>query len=50
MMVNGVYWSLGMSDQITPDLDVSIVGEYDPAEIGFGGHKKGLKPWDHTMK
>lgn len=50
MMVNAVYWSMGMSSQITPDLNVSLVGEYNPAEIGFGGHKKGLKPSDHLLK
>ncbi len=50
MMVNSVYWSLGMSAHITDDLKVSIVGEYDPAPIGFGGHKTGLKPEDHAMK
>lgn len=50
MMINAVYWSMGMSNKITPNLDVSIVGEYDPAHIGFGGHKKGLKPADHALK
>lgn len=47
MMVNAVYWSMGMSSHITPDLNVSLIGEYNPAEIGFGGHKKGLKPSDN---
>lgn len=50
MMVNSVYWSLGMSNKITPNLDVSIVGTYEPVPIGFGKHKKGLKPSDHALQ
>jgi len=29
--------------------DVTIIGEYDPNPIGFGGFKKGLKPADHRL-
>ena len=28
---------------------VDLIGEYDPAPIGFGGYKKGLKPADHKL-
>ena len=47
MMVNSMFWGLGMEDKITADLDVSIVGEYKPTKFGFGGFRKGLKPSDY---
>ncbi len=49
LLVNAIYWGLGMEDQIPEQARVDIVGQYDPAPIGFGGHKKGLKPEDHAM-
>lgn len=49
MMVNACYWALGMEDQIGPKSNVELVGVYDPAPIGFGGHKKGIKPSDHAL-
>jgi hypothetical protein len=48
-MVNACYWALGMEDQIPAKSDVTIVGEYNPNGIGFGGFKKGLKPADHRL-
>ena len=47
MMVNSMFWGLGMEDKITADLDVSIIGEYKPTKFGFGGFRKGLKPSDY---
>ncbi|MEW6234861.1 MAG: ThuA domain-containing protein [Candidatus Omnitrophota bacterium] len=44
LLVNACYWSLGMEKEIKADSNVSLVGEYNPNPIGFGGHKKGLKP------
>ncbi|MEM9111017.1 MAG: ThuA domain-containing protein [Planctomycetota bacterium] len=42
--VNGVYWGLGMADQIKPDSDMSIIGEYKPMKDGFNYEKLGVKP------
>ncbi|WP_395751064.1 ThuA domain-containing protein [Prosthecobacter sp.] len=42
MVVNGVYWGLGL--EVPEKADVSIVGEYKPTMYGFGGFQKGLKP------
>jgi len=42
--INGVYWGLGMSDQIKPDSDMSIVGEYNPLKDGFNYEKLGVYP------
>ncbi len=50
LLVNAAYWGMEMEDQIPPKTNVDLVGEYDPNPIGFGGHKKGLKPSDHEMK
>jgi type 1 glutamine amidotransferase len=51
MMVNGVYWCLGMEKQIPKDgTKVDIVGEFEPTMYGFNGFKKGMKPGDFEMK
>jgi hypothetical protein len=49
LLVNGCYWCLGMEDQIPAKSKVNFVGRYDPNKIGYGGHKKGLKPADHRL-
>jgi type 1 glutamine amidotransferase len=49
LMVNACYWALGMEDQIPAKADVRLVGEYHPSKIGFGGHKRGVKPADHAL-
>ncbi len=48
MLVNAVYWTLGLEDKIVPDSDVSIVGEFKPRPFGFGGAAKGVKPEAHA--
>ena len=50
LMVNACYWGLGMEDKIPAQGDVTIIGAYNPNNIGFGGFKKGLKPADHKLK
>ncbi|MBK7404886.1 MAG: ThuA domain-containing protein [Phycisphaerales bacterium] len=51
MLVNAVYWTLGMEDQIPPDgTAVDLVGEYQPSPFAFGGYKKGVKPTDHALR
>ena len=51
MLVNAVYWCLGMEDEIGErGTKVDIVGEFDPTPYGFGGYKKGVKPSDHALK
>ncbi|MGH7129323.1 MAG: ThuA domain-containing protein [Planctomycetaceae bacterium] len=50
LLVNAVYWSLGMEEQIPADgTQVDLVGEYDPSPFKFGGFKKGVKPADHEI-
>ncbi len=48
MVLNGVYWALGMEDAIPPGgADATIVGTFTPTKFGFGGFKKGVKPAEH---
>jgi len=49
MLVNGVYWCLGMESQIKADSSVELVGEFKPTAYGFGGFKKGVMPAAHRL-
>lgn len=44
MVVNAVYWALGLEKKITPKLDVRVVGEYKPSPFKFNGFIPGRKP------
>jgi type 1 glutamine amidotransferase len=46
MLVNAVYWALGLEDKMPEKTKVDIVGEYTPSPFRFGGHVKGVKPED----
>ncbi len=50
LLVNAVYWGVGLEEQIPARSKVDIVGDYAPTPFGFGAHKKGLKPEDHALK
>jgi len=50
MLVQGVYWALGMEDQIPETgADVRLVGDYEPSAFGFDGAIKGVRPAAHAM-
>lgn len=46
LLVNGCYFLTGGQSRITPTLDVSLVGKYEPTPFGFEGFKKGVRPAD----
>ncbi|QEG39557.1 ThuA domain-containing protein [Roseimaritima ulvae] len=54
-LVNACLWAAGMEDQITPDLDVRIVGDYAPTPYTNGAFfYEGVKPsqlsgWDSRI-
>jgi len=48
LVVNAVYWSLGM--EVPAKADVRVVGDYKPTDYGFNGFVKGVKPDDLQMK
>jgi hypothetical protein len=51
MVVNAVYWALGLERQIPPEgCKADLVGEYHPTAFGFGGHRKGVKPVSYAME
>ncbi|MEW4454420.1 hypothetical protein AB1L30_17225 [Bremerella sp. JC817] len=50
LIVNAAYDLVGLEDKITPDLDVTIVGDYEPSFYGFNAFQKGLKPADFQGK
>lgn len=47
MVVNGVYWGLGLD--VPEKADVTPVGDYKPTMYGFGEFQKGLKPDDFVL-
>ncbi|MBE3123520.1 MAG: ThuA domain-containing protein [Planctomycetes bacterium] len=49
LLVNAMYWCTGLEEKIPAKAKVDLVGQYDPAPIGMGKHKKGLKPADHGL-
>lgn len=46
LLVNGTLWALGMEHEIRPDLDVALVGPFQPSGYSFGGFVKGMRPAD----
>jgi type 1 glutamine amidotransferase len=47
MVVNAVYWCLGMEKKIPAKSDVRIVGVFEPTFFGFNKHVPGKKPADY---
>ena len=50
LLVNAVYWSLDMEDQIKPDASIDFVGDYQPTPFGFNKYQKSLRPTVHAWK
>ncbi len=51
LLVNAVYWCLGMEDQIPPEgTKVDLVGSYKPTFFGHHLFKKGMKPSDYALE
>lgn len=46
MLVNGVYWTMGMEDSIKADSPIEFVGEYHPTTFRNGGWIRNQKPED----
>ena len=49
LLVNAVYWGLGMEDRIPEQSDARVVGEYEPTDFGFGSHAAGVMPSAHSL-
>ena len=50
LLVNAVYWTLGLESKIRPKSNVSLVGDYHPSHFGFGKYIKGRTPQDYRVK
>ncbi|WP_373399948.1 ThuA domain-containing protein [Algoriphagus halophilus] len=46
LIVNASFWLLDMPEVITPELNVAIVGSYEPTMFGFDSFRKGMKVED----
>ncbi|MBZ0154289.1 MAG: ThuA domain-containing protein [Planctomycetes bacterium] len=46
LCVNACLWALGRDAAIRSDLDVALVGDYEPRAFGFGKHASGERPAD----
>jgi hypothetical protein len=46
LLVNGVYWAVGLEKKIPRRANVDLIGPYQPTMFGFDGFKKGVKPID----
>ena len=44
LMVNGMFWAVGLEDKITPDLNIAFVGAGKPNTFGGGAYARGIKP------
>lgn len=44
-VVNAAYWATGL--EVPPELDVEIVGDFEPTAFGFKKYVKGRKPEDY---
>jgi hypothetical protein len=48
LFFNGVFWTLGMQDQIPDEgLEASMFGEWNPSNFGFNAFRTGQKPADY---
>jgi hypothetical protein len=50
MLVNSVFWALGLEEQITADLNADLVGDFRPTAYGFNSFQKGLRPEQFVVK
>ena len=47
LLVNAVYWAVGLEDQIPERAHVELVGDYQPSPYKFNGFRKNLRPSDY---
>ena len=46
LLINATLWALEMETAITADIDVSLVGPYNPVTFAFDGYRLGVRPAD----
>lgn len=50
LLVNAMFWALGMEERIPERANVAIVGEYNPRPFRNDGFQKGVRPSDLQLK
>jgi len=46
MLVNGIFWAVGLESEIKADANIAFVGSYKPSVFAMKGYVKGVKPED----
>ncbi len=44
LILNGIYWSVGLEEKIKADSKIDFVGPYNPSKFQIRGEVKGVKP------
>ena len=44
LLMNGMFWAVGMENAIQPDLNVAFVGPFKPNTYNGGAYARGIKP------
>ena len=50
LLVNAVYWCVGLEDKIPASTKVDLIGEFKPTPYGFSEYVKGRKPADYASQ
>lgn len=50
LLVNAVYWGVGLEDQIREDANIDFVDPFDPTFFGFDEYREGVMPSDHALE
>ena len=45
-IINGVFWCMGMEEEIKADMNVDFIGPYQPTPFSFNGEAQNVKPAD----
>lgn len=46
LIINGIFWAIGLESEIKPEAKIDFVGAYNPTHFGFGHGVKRVKPAD----
>ena len=44
LILNGIYWTVGLENEIKADSKIDFVGPYNPTKFEYRGEVKGVKP------
>lgn len=44
LIINGIFWAVGLEDKITPDMNTAFLGAYKPNTFSDGAYARGIRP------